>query len=48
MLILIAGVTGLTACGGSPGTPVGSSTITITATSGSISQSTKVNVTVTK
>jgi hypothetical protein len=48
MLILIAGVTGLTACGGSPGTPVGSSTITITATSGSISQSTTVNVTVTK
>ena len=48
MLVLIAGVAGLTACGGTPGTPVGSSTITITATSGSISQSTTVNVTVTK
>ena len=48
VLILIAGVSGLTACGGSPGTPVGSSTITITATSGSISQSTTVSVTVTK
>jgi hypothetical protein len=48
MLVLIAGITGLTACGGSPGTPVGNSTITITATSGSISQNATVKVTVTK
>jgi hypothetical protein len=49
MIVLVASISGIVACGSSPSTPTGSSTITVTAKgSGSVSQSVTVMVTVTK